>query len=331
MRRSGPAPRREAGRSPDPGELTSAPGPPPDGVPAPDAERLGEAVGRVHWRTALRASESPAVRAVAGRVENLNVANWHMLVPLPATATALDVGADLGTVAHALALSYRRVVALDPSAARARFARHRLDQERLTGAHAVAGDLLALPVRRSSVDLVVLLGVLGAVAREAQGGRPAESQRRLLEEVRAALKPGGWVVLGVDNRFASSYLAGAPDPDFRLPWAGLLPRPLARALAWIAGRPGATPSLHSVRGYRRLLARAGFEDVRVWCALPGYAEPRLLVACAQGPFAHFLANLSAVGTSAPRRIVRGLLHRLGLLKYMAPSYCILARGAEAHG
>ena len=156
---------------------------------------------------------------------------------------------------------------------------------------------LALP--EASVDLAVLPGVLGAVKRWAPGTRPRKAWELLLRATHARLKPGGHVFLAVQNRWA---LSRTPAPG--------------------GGRPSVSASL---RAYRRLLATAGFSELRMWCAFPDWDDPKFLVECRPWVFDHFLGILAPRPLRVERRAIRGVLHAVGALKNTARWYWILGR------
>lgn len=238
----------------------------------------------------------------ASRVtDSLDVPGWSVLLPLPETATVLGVGAGVCSVAHALAQLYGRIIAVDSSPTVVASTQQRALEARAANVQSVEGLPEELPVRRRSVDLVLLGDTLGRVRRAAPAGRGGEAERRLLRAVKEALKPGGWVVLSVDNRVA------------------------VRCDAW------RDASLRTVWGYRRVLVTAGYGDIRIWCALPNQEQPRYLVPCRQPQFSHFLRRLDTAPRSVLRTSVRALLHRLGLLKFTSDSYCIIARSSENIG
>jgi SAM-dependent methyltransferase len=250
----------------------------------------------MRWRHGLEQSTNPRVRGAADWLSNLDRANWHLLFPTSAEATVLEVGAGLGTVTHALALAYRHVVALEPTAERVHFMQRRLAEDGLANVHVIQSSLVDLPLRQESVDLAVLNGVLGWASGDAFGRRARWIHLRILEGIRSVIRPGGLVYLGVENRWGLG--------------AGGVRRRAAFA---------------SLSGYRKLLAAAGYFDVRVWCALPSHEDPRFLVVCEQRAFDHFLRALTLPPRAVSRRFVWSVLNSLGLLKQMTRSYCIVGR------
>ena len=267
-----------------------------DGLSSAEIIELNRRPAATPWRSALDQSASARVRGAAAWLGNLDRASWHLLLPTSAEATVLEVSAGLGTVTHALARAYRRVVALEPTAERVRFMQRRFAEERLANVDVIQGSPVDLPLGCESVDLAVLNGVLGWVACGAFGRRARATRRRVLEGVRTVTKPGGFVYLGVRNRWT----LGGGGVRQRAVWA-------------------------SLRGYRRLLGAAGYCDVRIWCALPSHDDPQFLVAYEQRAFAHLLRVLAARPQTAARKLAWNLLNSLGLLKQVTRSYCIVGR------
>ena len=273
-----------------------------DGLSSAEIADLNRRPAATPWRSALEQSTSSRVRGAAAWLGNLDRANWYLLLPTSAEATVLEVGAGLGTVTHALALAYRRVLALEPTAERVRFMHRRFAEERLANVDVIQGSLVDLPLRRESVDLAVLNGVLGwadfgesAGLGESRRRAPA-TRRRMLENVRAVTKPGGLVYLGVGNRWT----LGGGGLRQRAVWA-------------------------SLRGYRKLLEASGYSEIRIWCALPSHDDPQFIVAHEQRAFDHFLRVLAARPRTAARRLASSALNSLGLLKHMTRSFCIVGR------
>ena len=173
-------------------------------------------------------------------------------------------------------------------------------------------DALSLPeswaglaVPEASVDLAVLPGVLADVKGWGPGARPRQAWESLLRAVHTRLKPGGHVFWAAENRWA-----------------------FPRASGTGAGR---RPVLVSVGGCRALLAKSGFSAIRMWCAFPDCEDPKFLVECRQPVFDYFLRVLAPRPRSAERRLVRGALNAVGVLKYTARWYWILGRRSAPSG
>jgi len=283
-------------------------------------ENVATAARRLGWRTALDQFE-PGARLEA---ENPIAAAWVILVPLPADVTVVDLDPGWGAVAAGLAGSVAQVAAVTPSPVRAAFLAQRFREDGIANVLPVVGTPAAAPFRPATADVIIA----GRSLRAAGG---ASAQIAWLASLRGLLRPGGWTVITGPNRYTASALAGSPDHDLGLPWAGLLPARVARVYAALAGRPWRERSVHSARGYRRILADAGYEDVRLWSAEPDARAPALLVALAPGAFGHYLRTVAPAPRGRVRRGGRWLARRLGLLSRVGPAYWILARAGDRRG
>ena len=190
-----------------------------------------------------------------------------------ASGVVLDVGCGFGTSTIALARSARHVLALDPSPARVRLTAARLKAEGLENATVVQADARRLPVADELCDLVTLVGVLEWTSVGAAA--PLATQRAVLAEVERVLRPGGALLLGIENRYAAHYFAGFREEHVGLPFVSLLPRRLASAYGRVAGRGPVTTYTHSRRALLRLLRDARL-DARLALALPSYGQPQLV-------------------------------------------------------
>ena len=277
------------------------------------------------WKSALLDYDDPEVQRASVMILNLDRANWHHLVRLPADSRVLDIGAGMGTNSHALALRYREVVAVEPVLERIQFMRQRFTQERLLNVGIVRSSIWKLPFAPGSFDLVALNGVLEWVAA-GQSGDPGELQKTALQNIHRLLRPGGYVYVGIENRYVPGYFIGYPDPHCGLPFVTVLPRPLAH---WYARRHGHEDGyrnyLYSSRGYRKLLQKAGFQQSEFYIASPSYNHPRYLVPLDGGASSFYLSNFGGRGGNWLHRTVRRTLNFSGLLKYLEYSYAILAR------
>ncbi len=117
-----------------------------------------------------------------------------------------------------------------------------------------AASIDALPFADGAFDFVIGADVIDHLRAPASG----------LAEVRRVLAPGGHLYLSTPNRFSV-----APDPHVRVPFVGWLPRRLQGAWVQLAGGvPFRETFLVSARDVERLLAAAGFDEIRVEPAEP---------------------------------------------------------------
>jgi SAM-dependent methyltransferase len=276
-----------------------------------------------NWKNVLTESPEPSVQSASTMILNLARANWHYLLDLSPDSRVLDLGAGTGTTSHALAMHYREVVALEPVLERVQFMQQRFAQENLSNVRLVRSSLWTLPFAPESFDLVAMNGVLEWVAEE-RAGDPGEVQESALRNAFRLLRPGGYLYVGIENRFSPGYFIGYPDPHAHIPFVTVLPRPLAHWYARKKGLKGYRNYLYSSAGYRKLLSRAGFTRCEFYLAIPSYNHPRFLVPLAGNGFSYYSRNFNHVHARGIRRLLHALLLRLGVLKYFEYSFVILA-------
>ncbi len=219
---------------------------------------------------------------------------WKLLLRLPENATVLDLGCGLGNLVKNVAPNVGRVVALDLTVERLRFARERFRRfntsDRIT--MLAGGDGAYLPFPTGSFDCVTLSGVLEWVATDGDWSRgdtrakramgaflsffgsrnPRAIQKRFLEEIGRILKPGGQVFIAIENRLSYCYFGGRPDHHSALWFGSLLPRFFANLYAIMARRSPYRTYTYSIRGLRRLLGAAGFASTEFYGLTPGYTQ-----------------------------------------------------------
>ncbi len=206
---------------------------------------------------------------------------------------ALDIGAGYGAVARALTRYFDHVVALEPVRERVAFLAlcgtpgpGRLD--------AVRGSWWSIPLAPESLDLITVVGVLEWVGMQPPEDHapatPRSLQREFLGSLRTLLKPGGRIVVGIENRYGLDLWRGAPD-HLGHRYTSLLPR-------WVADRVvrGQTRGIsrlfhgdsfgktypeyrvwtYSARGYQTLCLDAGFSSIEVLPCWGSYVWPELV-------------------------------------------------------
>lgn len=186
-------------------------------------------------------------------------ANVVRALDLPADAAVLEIGAGCGAITRYLGEVCATVDALEPTLARARVAAARTAE--LPGVTVFCAEVSDLP-GVPAYDVVVVVGVLEYVG---SGGRDARPYVEFLENLRRNLKPGGQLVLAIENQLGVKYLAGAPEDHS------------GEVFHSVEGYPVDGPArTFSRRRLVELAELAGFTVPRVLGAFPDYKLTRMV-------------------------------------------------------
>jgi len=252
-----------------------------EGIPLYNENRYWGKVPESEMEEAVRVIETEGWEAFRKQFEHrLDVAfhdgnaDWRFEVPLRPEWTVLDTGAGLGRNTIPLARVAKKVVAFDQSLVRMRFIKKRLEQERLSNVELFVGDLFDAPLAPQSFDLIAMNGVLEWVGMSDRYENGREGQLAALRKCKELLKPGGYLYIGIENRYSFVYMHGADHGG--LLWTSFMPRFLARWYARMRqGAPYKTYT-YSKRGYKKLLREAGFSKTEFFLPYPGYNLPRIV-------------------------------------------------------
>jgi SAM-dependent methyltransferase len=246
-----------------------------------------------------------------------------------ADGVVVDIGAGFGTISTAVARSAAHVYAVDKSPGRARTTAARARAEGLSNVTAIHADGLTLPLGSGTCDLALLIGVLEWTGFGHDD--PAASQAAVLSEASRVLRPGGTLLIGIENRFGAHYFLGAREEHTGLRFSSLLPRRVANAYSRALQGRKMTNYTYSRRALVELVRRAGLEP-RVGVALPSYSEPQL--SFDQEDFERawrFYLRHTFRYSSAPRRVVgaAGRFLPARLFTPIAPTFWLVAsKGGE---
>lgn len=142
-------------------------------------------------------------------------ANVLRALDLPSDAVVLEVGSGCGAITRYLGETVAHVDSIEPVADRARVGRLRTRD--LPNVDVYVGQVQDLP-DEERYDLVVVVGVLEYVGA---GSADPEPYRDFLAACRSRLKPGGSLILAIENKFGVKYLAGAPEDHYGVPYVGV--------------------------------------------------------------------------------------------------------------
>lgn len=180
-------------------------------------------------------------REVLGLIDDLR---------MPAGSRVLEIGCGAGRLAVELAERGLRVDAIDGAEAMIGMARARAQRAGVGGRLTVGpGDVHHLEAASGTFDLVVAVGVLPWLT----------SLNASLREMARVTKPGGSVLVTMDNRWALHRLLEPRVNPLVMPWKSAVARMLVQA-GWIAAKTQART--WSIRETDRALERAGLKKKR---------------------------------------------------------------------
>jgi SAM-dependent methyltransferase len=179
--------------------------------------------------------------------------------------------------------------------------------ENITAFQYEPNDFLKLPFQNSSVDVVILNGVLEWMGAADIDATPEKVQEEALIEIRRVLKPGGALYIGIENRYSTSTLRGQRIHG-ELPFVGLLPRWISNLVTMFVRGEQHRTYIYSLSGYRRLLSRAGFDQTDFYIPYPSYHHPNYLIPIKPEWLKRFWIDQLSVSRSKKFRLVQ----RLGL-------------------
>lgn len=204
-----------------------------------------------------------------------NRADWRFVIPLPENFTVLDAGAGMGRISIPLARVAQKVTAMDQSFLRLKFLKKRAEKEGLKNIDVLVSDIFDAPFPKESFDLIVMNGLLEWVGATDRFKNPREAQIASIKIARELLKKGGHLYIGIENRFALSYMRGRDHSG--LFYTSYMPKFLANMYTKLRiGKPYNT-YIYTKRGYEKLLKEAGFEQTTFYLPYPGYNLPRLMI------------------------------------------------------
>ena len=200
------------------------------------------------------------------------------MLPLSLTDRVLDVGSGYGTNAIPIAAYVKEVVAVDASIELLRYVHHRsraMGRENVTCVHTDPFGTSPFPFEDSSFDVVVVSGILEWTPMGNPKKNPVEIQQAALKEVTRVLKPGGTMILVIENRWFFGFLQR--DPHTKTPWVCWLPRQMANIVAKRQGLiDGYLPYIYGEDGTSQLLGSAGLSVISIFATHPNYRTPRFV-------------------------------------------------------
>jgi len=269
-------------------------------------------------------------------------ADFRVLLPLNKNSTILDVGCGWGSLTIPLAKFYDKVYAFDGIKERVEFVKHRIKQENLQNVDLFMSDFGEIPLPESSMDAIILNGILEWSALKSPIKNPKKAQINFLEQMLHILKPGGCIYIGIENRFGYPYFLGHIDHS-GLKYTSLFPRlivniyikiinKLQKEKIYRTSQASYRAYTYSYKGYKKLLSKAGFSKIELNTPIFTYNDYRHIVSLNNlKSLVFYIRNLTR-GISIKKRIFRILLgNRIGAYLFRRVTYCysiIAIKGAD---
>jgi 2-polyprenyl-3-methyl-5-hydroxy-6-metoxy-1,4-benzoquinol methylase len=132
-----------------------------------------------------------------------NIINWY---PFKEGSSCLEIGGGCGAITGALCRSVAQVTSVELSKRRATilYERHK-DNDNLT---VYVGNLNDIELQEGSYDYVILNGVLEYAGMFTKTQNPYKD---FLENIKRYIKPGGELLIAIENRYGMKYFAGARE------------------------------------------------------------------------------------------------------------------------
>ncbi len=131
-----------------------------------------------------------------------NILNWY---PFEEGSSALEIGSGMGAITGLLSRRFSKLVSVELSRRRAEinYARH----EQCENLEIYVGNLNDMDFGMQ-FDYIILNGVFEYAMSFTEGDTPYET---FLQNIRRFLRPGGKILISIENRLGLKYFAGAPE------------------------------------------------------------------------------------------------------------------------
>ena len=235
---------------------------------------------------------------------------------------SLDYGSGWGNLTRAISFLGGTVVSMDMTYESLVFSKQYSSSPREI--YIRGGQHYPLPYNDNRFDNVFLNGVLEWLPEGFMLEKnPREVQKLFVREFLRVLKPGGRLVIGIENRHGIYYWLGKKEDHTNLRFGALLPRSLADLYSRLVRKKPYRTYTYTMSGYLRLLRK--FEDVKFFVPLPRYRTWSILLP------ADRMDAIDVFRKDVPRSFVHilraalfGLLQKLKISAHLANDYYIKA-------
>ena len=194
-----------------------------------------------------------------------NLLEWYDFNP---EGTTLEIGSGCGAISGILCQKTKRVVGVDLSKKRSMI--NASKNRRYDNLEIMVGNFEDIELEEK-FDYVTLIGVLEYSGYYLSG---EDRFHNMLRKAKSYLKPGGTLIIAIENKYGLKYWAGAPEDHTGRPFDG------------IEGYGGVSLArTFSRRGLIRLLEESGLDKYEFFYPMPDYKLPTEIYSedCLPGP------------------------------------------------
>jgi len=197
-------------------------------------------------------------------------------LPFAGGDSVLDIGSGWGQLSRAIAKQVTQVVSLEESELRLRLNHAISAQEQLENITFVHGSVFSPAFVPKTFNYVVFCGVLEWLLGKDPSDR-LERPRTALRIAYETLKPGGYILVAIENRLGLKYLLGERDDHVQLPYLNQLPlNEASKRYEAVTNNP-LPARTYSRDELEQLLVDVGFTPDELFLAFPDYKLPQMLI------------------------------------------------------
>ncbi len=193
-----------------------------------------------------------------------NILNWY---PFDPDSDILEIGCGLGAITGMLCDIAKSVTCVELSKRRATGALLRCRHK--TNLEIIVGNLNDIRFEKK-FDYITLIGVLEYQGTCTDSDDPYTD---FLKKIRSLLKPGGKLLIAIENRFGLKYWVGAHEDHTGVPFDGINDYSLSKSAI----------RTFSHRDLKELVKASGFKHSYFYYPMPDYKLPKVIYSQDQTP------------------------------------------------